>query len=254
MMQTKLEQRQKSMNQSRPARFSDLVVSTLNQDNQLIWPEAMPKWLRPTVIRKVNPTTSNSPESPEQSLGCSEALAPTGSGMNPGNHETFRDIWRTPRRTDHAMHGGCDSLVTTTPAALQQDENPYFVGGPIKPHNVREVLNCYKVQLDSSESEFSSVESSVGTAETSLSPIGSRDWIVSLGDKQVIKIISKAVGPGGPYRKRMARLRYGFRTACPGLKLPYCLLKELLGSSLSRVRRAVTISSNTDELINALRE
>lgn len=251
-----MESRQKSTILSRPARFSDLVVSTLNQDKQLIiWPEAMPRWLIPTVIRKQNQTTSDSPESPEQSCGNSEALAPTVSEMNPGSHETFRDIWRTDRRTDHAMHGGLYSLVTTSPSALHRAENPYFVGGSVGIHNVDKVPGPYRVRIGSPDgSSFSSVASSSGTTEVTLSACSSQDWIISLGDKQVIKIISKAVGPGGSYRKRMARLRYGFRTAYPGLKLPYRLLREILGSSLSRVRRAVTISSNTDELIHAMRE
>lgn len=215
----------------------------------------MPSWLRPTVIQKrvEQSTNDESPGVPEQSEVSQRALSPEVLEMNPGSLETFRDIRVTGPLNDQSLTGGLLPYHRFGVHNVSQ-QNPYRVRFcPELPDT--EAVNNYNVMFPalSSESNSPSEYSMDLTVEHVASIISDRDWIVSHGDKLVIKTIRKAVGPGGSHRKRMARLRYGFRKLDPRLKLPYSLLREMLGSSLSTVRRAVTISSNTDELKSALR-
>lgn len=231
------------------------MVSSLNQDNPLIWPESMPSWLRPTVIQKrvEQSTNDESPSVSEQSEVSQRALSPFDTEMNPGSLETFRNIRVTGPLNDQSLTGGL----------LPNHRNGVHNVSHQNPNRVRfctglqdtDVESSYNVMFPtlSSESNSPSEYSMDMTAEHVVSVISDHDWIISHGDKLVIKTICKAVGPGGSYRKRMARLRYGFRKLDPKLKLPYSLLREMLGLSLSTVKRAVTISSNTEELKSALR-
>jgi hypothetical protein len=238
----------------RRARFSDLVVSSLNQDNPLIWPESIPAWLRPTVIRRVAIATNDeSPGDSEQFHASQRALSPSVTEMNPGSTDTFRNSRVTGPLSDHSLSGGRLPVHRPDRHIVPTSSNPYFVDIGSRSETSQVPSGSYLV------TPFRFSTSSSSRIKVTQLPVydkltGSQDWILQLGVKLVNKTICKAVGPGGSYRKRMARLRYGFRKIAPKLKLPYCLMRDILGSSLLAVKRATTMSSNTDEMIRALRE
>jgi hypothetical protein len=240
--------------EARRARFSDLVVSSLNPDNPLIWPDSIPVWLRPTVIRRVAIVTNDErPRVLEQS-NASQRHSLLEKEMNPGSIETFQNSKVTGLPNDHSMNGGKLPVHQLGRHNVSSSSNPYLVnmgsGGEVR--QVRQ--NLYTIKVPSLSVDLPSSITRVVLPPVNDKVTSSDDWIVQLGDKLVIKTISKAVGPGGSYRKRMARLRYGFRKIAPKLKLPYCLVRDILGSSLLAVKRATTMSSNTDEMISALHE
>jgi hypothetical protein len=168
--------------------------------------------------------------------------------MNPGRRDTFHEIRDTGPKTDQLITGGLLPMHHT-PRHIVTAQSTYSVGNSEDTVTHRELASTAGKLF--SESDLASVSSRECSGIDS--PIDPSYWIIILGSDLVERTIKKAVGPGGSYRKRMARLRYGIRKLSPSLKLPYRLIREILGSEPSMVKRAVAISCDSDDLLNALR-
>lgn len=215
------------------------MVSSLNRN--LIFPDKMLSWLKPKVYRFDTDPRSASPSFSEHSLDASVALAQVDPEMNPKADSTFCRAGRTGPITDQSSmnDGDLNPLHSLSNAGYN-------------------VSTCKSEVSSQCDSDLSDSGTEISGRYSLASPVRPDDWLVLTDDNKIIKLIKTALKSNGSRQKRLARLAFGFRKEFQkeGLKvkLPYRLLKEILGSSLSIVKRATAISYRTEDFIRNLKE
>jgi len=216
----------------RRVRYSDLVVSSLNQE--LVYPDNMLDWLKPQ-IRRSKTDHRDVDNLFNDHLPAGEALAQIDSEMNPDATSTFYEARRTGPKTEHNSMNYADL-------------NPLH----------SKSSNCSATGNNLPLGKEAAPEESSETMSESLYDKLKRFWICYMNKTDFLNIVEVAHRSRGSMRKRRSRLAYGFRKKFreqgQGIKLPYRFLVGILGSELSIVQRASIISFGTDDFLLKLKE
>jgi hypothetical protein len=189
----------------------------------VIWPESMIEVMLPVEVQRARKLArkNSSPDylGPASSV---VALAPPGAEMNPVNEVQGRVVENEGSKSDLAMPGNFHSLLFDSKHDISCEGEPTVVG-------------------------TATVQCTVGQQELNID----ESWL-TLYRSDFLKLVDFAKRDARK-TKAIARLAYGFRKLDKRIKLSFRLIKEVVWSSRSIVRRASKTSNGTTDFLLALR-